>query len=75
MPQRETTITEFIIGERFSPIERESLQMGCIASTLKYFPDGSITRRRYDDARTAMSLVASANGVPMSGSLSWPPCV
>jgi len=48
--------TEFIIGERFSPIERESLQMGCIATTLKYFPDGAVTRRRYDDARTAIAL-------------------
>ncbi|HWT15448.1 MAG TPA: Ppx/GppA phosphatase family protein [Patescibacteria group bacterium] len=48
--------TEFIIGEGYAPIERESLQMGCVASTLKYFPGGEITRRRYDDARASIAL-------------------
>lgn len=48
--------TEFIIGEGHAPIERESLQMGCVASTLKYFPDGEITRKRYDDAHASIAL-------------------
>jgi exopolyphosphatase/guanosine-5'-triphosphate,3'-diphosphate pyrophosphatase len=48
--------TEFIIGEGFNALERESLQMGCVASTLKYFPGGEISRKRYDDARAGIAL-------------------
>lgn len=48
--------TEFIIGEGFTALERESLQMGCIASTLKYFPNGEINRRRYDEAHASIAL-------------------
>ena len=42
--------TEFIIGSNFEPIERESLQAGCIASTRRFFPDGKLSRRRWRDA-------------------------
>ena len=35
--------TEFIIGRGFEALERESLQVGCIASTLRYFGDGNTT--------------------------------
>ena len=38
--------TEFIIGSSFLPIERESLQAGCIASTRRFFPDGKLSRKR-----------------------------
>lgn len=42
--------TEFIIGQGFEPIEMESLQMGCVAFTKKFFADGKITQSAFDDA-------------------------
>lgn len=47
--------TEFIIGEGFQPIERESLQMGCIATTRRFFADGRLSRKRWKDARTEIT--------------------
>lgn len=38
--------TEFIIGRGLAPLHTESVQAGCIASTLHFFPDGRITRGR-----------------------------
>ncbi len=48
--------TEFIIGEGATPLERESLQMGCVASTRRFFPEGKITERKWDAARTELAL-------------------
>ncbi|WP_281645850.1 exopolyphosphatase [Parendozoicomonas sp. Alg238-R29] len=42
--------TEFIIGERFEPKILESLHMGCVVWTRKYFADGKITARQFDEA-------------------------
>lgn len=42
--------TEFIIGRGHEALERESLQVGCIASTLRFFEDGKITPRRWKQA-------------------------
>ncbi len=47
--------TEFIIGEGFQPIERESLQMGSIATTRRFFADGKLSRKRWKDARTEIT--------------------
>lgn len=47
--------TEFIIGEGFVPIERESLQMGSIATTRRFFADGRLTRKRWKEARTEIT--------------------
>ncbi|MBK9496203.1 MAG: exopolyphosphatase [Aquimonas sp.] len=47
--------TEFIIGEGFEPLERESLQMGCIASTRRFFPSGKLSRKKWRDALTEIS--------------------
>ncbi|KAA2285586.1 exopolyphosphatase [Arenimonas fontis] len=47
--------TEFIVGQGFEPIERESLQMGCIASTRRFFPDGKLSRKRWKEARTEIT--------------------
>ena len=47
--------SEFIIGNAFEPIERESLQMGCIATTRRYFADGKLNQRRWRDANTEMA--------------------
>lgn len=42
--------TEMILGERFEPIRIDSLNMGCVGYSLRYFPDGKI---RPDDFRRA----------------------
>jgi exopolyphosphatase/guanosine-5'-triphosphate,3'-diphosphate pyrophosphatase len=47
--------TEFIIGEGFEPLERESLQMGCVASTRRFFGNGKLGRKRWRDALTEVS--------------------
>ncbi|MBU0902771.1 MAG: exopolyphosphatase [Gammaproteobacteria bacterium] len=48
--------TEFIIGQRFEPMLRESLQMGCVSFTQRFFKDGKITPARYAQAYTAARL-------------------
>ncbi|HET7061253.1 MAG TPA: exopolyphosphatase [Nitrosospira sp.] len=36
--------TELIIGNRFKPLKLESLYMGCVNYSQRFFPDGKITR-------------------------------
>ena len=38
--------TEFIIGRRVDPQLMESLYMGCVSYTLRFFPDGLIDKKR-----------------------------
>ncbi|MGB0467004.1 MAG: exopolyphosphatase [Pontibacterium sp.] len=45
--------TEFIIGERFEPRELESLHMGCVSYSRRFFPDGKISAGRFAQAKTA----------------------
>lgn len=45
--------TEFIIGSRFEPRVCESLQMGCVSYTERFFATGEITPRAMKKARTA----------------------
>jgi len=47
--------TEFIIGEGLQPIERESLQMGCVATTKRFFANGRMSRKRWKDAQLEMA--------------------
>ena len=47
--------TEFIIGNGFQPLERESLQMGAIATTRRFFADGGLSRERWEAARTEIT--------------------
>ncbi|MFT3806637.1 exopolyphosphatase [Arenimonas sp.] len=47
--------TEFIIGADFTPLERESLQMGCIATTRRFFADGKLSKKRWKDAQTEIT--------------------
>ena len=49
--------TEFIIGDGMTPIERESLQMGCVATTKRFFPSGCwrINRKRWQEAQLEMA--------------------
>jgi exopolyphosphatase/guanosine-5'-triphosphate,3'-diphosphate pyrophosphatase len=42
--------TEIIIGERFQPILMESLYMGCVSMTNRFFGNGSITQKKIDKA-------------------------
>ena len=45
--------TEFIIGEHFVPREMESLHMGCVSATQRFFADGGITEKRLRNAEIA----------------------
>ena len=47
--------TECIIGSGFEAIERESLQAGCVASTLRFFPDGRLSKKRWKEALTEVA--------------------
>jgi exopolyphosphatase/guanosine-5'-triphosphate,3'-diphosphate pyrophosphatase len=47
--------TEFIIGEGYETIERESLQMGCVASTRRFFEGGKLSRKRWKEGLTEVS--------------------
>ncbi|WP_343786514.1 Ppx/GppA phosphatase family protein [Dokdonella soli] len=48
--------TEFIIGQGFDALETESVQMGCVASTLRFFGDGKFTLKRWRQAQTEMAV-------------------
>jgi exopolyphosphatase/guanosine-5'-triphosphate,3'-diphosphate pyrophosphatase len=45
--------TEFIIGQGLNPIQLESLNMGCVSYSARYFPDGKITKQRMHQAELA----------------------
>jgi exopolyphosphatase/guanosine-5'-triphosphate,3'-diphosphate pyrophosphatase len=45
--------TECILGERFEPLVTDSLEMGCVAYTTRFFPDGEIKASALRTARTA----------------------
>ncbi len=47
--------TECIIGSGFEAIERESLQLGCVASTRRFFPSGKLTKKKWRDGLTEAS--------------------
>ena len=47
--------TECIIGRGMQPLERESLQAGCIASTRRFFPSGKLSRKKWKDALTEVT--------------------
>ncbi|MCU7376001.1 Ppx/GppA phosphatase family protein [Paucibacter sp. O1-1] len=44
------------MGAGLDPIERESLQMGCVASTLRFFGDGKLTAKRWRQAQTEIGV-------------------
>lgn len=45
--------TEFIIGSSFEPMHLESLYMGCVSYSLRFFRDGVIDRRGMKEAELA----------------------
>jgi exopolyphosphatase / guanosine-5'-triphosphate,3'-diphosphate pyrophosphatase len=48
--------TELIIGEGLTPLDMESLQMGCVALSERFFRDGKISAKRMERARLAARL-------------------
>ncbi len=48
--------TELVIGEGLAPLDLESLQMGCVSSSERFFRDGKISARRFERARLAARL-------------------
>jgi exopolyphosphatase / guanosine-5'-triphosphate,3'-diphosphate pyrophosphatase len=45
--------TEFIIGRHFKPLNLESLYMGCVSFSLRYFPGGRVDKKRMKEAELA----------------------
>ncbi|MDP2794075.1 MAG: exopolyphosphatase [Sulfurisoma sp.] len=45
--------TEFIVGRDFQPRQLESLYMGCVSYTLRFFPDGRVDKRSMKEAELA----------------------
>ncbi len=48
--------TELILGQGPYPKALESLHMGCVSMTERFFPDGKLTRGAFDKARIAARL-------------------
>ncbi len=48
--------TEVIIGEAFDTLEADSLYMGCVSFTQRFFADGRITAKGFRDAQLAAEL-------------------
>ncbi|HEX7249915.1 MAG TPA: Ppx/GppA phosphatase family protein, partial [Burkholderiales bacterium] len=61
--------TEFIIGTGLEPQLTESLYMGCVSFSLKYFPDGRIDKARMKAAEIAaqQELAGIAHGYRAAG--------
>jgi len=45
--------TEFIIGHRLKPKVLDSLYMGCVTYSERYFPDGAMDKRSFKEAQLA----------------------
>lgn len=48
--------TELILGERFEPIRTDSLNMGCVVYSLRFFPEGKIREGEFRRAEIAARL-------------------
>jgi exopolyphosphatase/guanosine-5'-triphosphate,3'-diphosphate pyrophosphatase len=45
--------TEFIVGTRHTPLKLESLYMGCVSYTKRFFPELKVTKARLEQAELA----------------------
>ena len=45
--------TEFIVGKKVEPLLLESLYMGCVSYTLRFFGDGRVDKKRLREAEVA----------------------
>jgi len=52
--------TEFILGRGMEPERLESLNMGCVGMTQRFFPDGRVTAASLDAAETAARVEIEA---------------
>jgi exopolyphosphatase/guanosine-5'-triphosphate,3'-diphosphate pyrophosphatase len=48
--------TELILGRRFEPLEMESLYMGCVSFSQRFFPEGVLSEQAMHDAVIAARL-------------------
>ncbi len=48
--------TECIIGEQFDPVQADSLYMGCVSFTMRYFPENQIDSKSWRKAQLAAGL-------------------
>src|SRR5579863_361942 len=48
--------SELVIGDGLTPLEMESLQMGCVSVSERFFRDGKISTKRIERARMAARL-------------------
>lgn len=48
--------TELIIGQGFEALQLESLHMGCVSSSQRFFVDGKLDKKRWKKALTAAHL-------------------
>ena len=48
--------TEFIVGNRLTPLKLESLYMGCVSYSLRFFPGGKITKQNLKQAELAARM-------------------
>jgi exopolyphosphatase/guanosine-5'-triphosphate,3'-diphosphate pyrophosphatase len=48
--------TELIIGEGYEPLELESVQVGCVSLSQRFFGDGRLSPKRIERARLAARL-------------------
>lgn len=48
--------TEYIIGVDQTPLQKESLRMGCVSMTMNHFQDGKITAKRFKRAVIAAQI-------------------
>ncbi|MBI5793454.1 MAG: exopolyphosphatase [Rhodocyclales bacterium] len=45
--------TEFIIGQNLDPIRLESLYMGCVSFSMRFFPEGRVDKHSFREAELA----------------------
>ena len=48
--------TEFILGQGFDVFETESVQMGCVSTTQRYFEGGKVSRKEWREVQQRLSL-------------------
>lgn len=66
--------TEFIIGQGFTPLALESLHMGCISYTQRFFPKGKLTKKAFEQAILAAKRELLNIRVQYR-SLGWSTCI
>ena len=66
--------TECILGERFEALKTDSLHMGCVNFSLRYFENGAITREAMERAHIAARLELQSMERTYR-SLGWEECI